>query len=158
MKARQQGVALIIALIMLLLMTVMAVSAFNLSSTNVEAVGNQQWRGEALAAADIAIEQVIGAADLAKTDPVADEINVDINRDDTTDYVVAVDEPLCVRAKLSSSAPPSSLQLVGMSNSTWNTVWEIVATVQDADTGASVKVRSGVRVLLSDDRKNKICS
>lgn len=158
MKARQQGVALIIALIMLLLMTVMAVSAFNLSSTSVEAVGNQQWRSEALAAADMAIEQVIGAADLAKTDPVADEINVDINRDDTTDYVVAVDEPLCVRAKLSSSAPPSSLQLVGMSNSTWNTVWEIVATVQDADTGASVKVRSGVRVLLSDDRKNKICS
>ncbi|MWV13447.1 hypothetical protein F3I62_15190 [Pseudomonas sp. R-28-1W-6] len=158
MKARQQGVALIIALIMLLLMTVMAVSAFNLSSTNVEAVGNQQWRGEALAAADIAIEQIIGAADLAKTDPAADEINVDINRDDTTDYVVAVDEPLCVQAKLSSSAPPSSLTLVGMSNSTWNTVWEIVATVQDADTGASVKVRSGVRVLLSDDRKNKICS
>lgn len=152
---KQRGMALIIALIMLLLLTLMVSSAFTQSTTNLEVVGNQQWRSEALAAADVAIEQVVGSA--FTTAPVAQAINVDLNRDDRTDYVVQVSQPECVRASLASATAPSSLTLVGMSNSTWNTIWEMVATVDDPASGASVRVRSGVRVLLSDAQKNAVC-
>lgn len=156
LPAKQRGMALVIALVMLLLLTVMASTNFTLTTTNLEAVGNQQWRSEALAAADAAIEQVVGSA--FTTAPAEQTILVDINRDGTSDYSVQVDQPQCVRARLSSSAPPSSLTLVGMSNDTWNTIWEIVATVEDPASGASVRVRSGVRVLLSDAAKSAVCS
>ena len=44
--------------------------------------------------------------------------------------------------------------------STWNTVWDIQATVVDDDInvgGASVVVRAGVRALLSEAQKNIVC-
>ncbi|MBC9251467.1 hypothetical protein A9179_14440 [Pseudomonas alcaligenes] len=155
-SVRQGGVALVIALIMLLLLTTMATSSFMFSTTNLQAVGNQQWHGEAQAAADLAIEQVVGSA--FTTAPAAQSIDVDINHDNSVDYVVEVSQPECIRADLSSAAPPSSLTLSGMSNSTWNTIWEMVATVADPASGTSVQVRSGVRVLLSEARKNAVCS
>lgn len=153
---KQTGMALVITLIMLLLMTLTVSSSFNLSTSNLEGVGNQQWRSEALAATDVAIEQVVGSA--FTTAPAAQAIDVDINQDGDVDYAVQVSQPVCVRAQLSSSAPPSSLTLVGMSNDTWNTIWEIVAVTQDPASGASVQVRTGVRVLLSDSAKNAVCS
>ena len=99
---KQQGMALIIALIMLLLLTLMVSSAFTQSTTNLEVVGNQQWRSEALSAADVAIEQVVGSA--FTTAPVAQAVNVDLNRDDRTDYVVQVSRPECVRATAPGTA------------------------------------------------------
>ncbi|MEO4046722.1 PilX N-terminal domain-containing pilus assembly protein [Pseudomonas sp. CAU 1711] len=152
---RQQGMALVITLIMLLLMTLMVSSSFTLSTTNLEGVGSQQWRSEALAAADTAIEQVIGSS--FTTAPAAQSISVDMNQNGSADYVVQVSQPVCVRARVASVAPPSSMGLQGMSNNTWNTIWEIVAAVQDPVSGASVRVRSGVRVLLSESVKNAIC-
>jgi len=44
-----------------------------------------------------------------------------------------------------------------MSSSTWNTEWELLASVLDPATGASVRVRSGIRLLLADARKNQLC-
>ncbi len=152
---RQRGMALVIALVMLLLMTLMVSSAFTLSNTNLTSVGNQQWRSEAQAAAEVAIEQVVGSPFTLA--PVAESIAVDLNRDDVIDYVVQIARPECVRATLASSVSASSLTLVGMANSTWNTVWELVATVDDPTTGASVRVRTGVRILLSEARKNAVC-
>ena len=153
---KQTGMALVITLIMLLLMTLTVSSSFNLSTSNLEGVGNQQWRSEALAATDMAIEQVVGSAFTGA--PTAQSIDVDINQDGSVDYAVQVAQPVCVRARLASSAPPSSLTLVGMSNNTWNTIWEIVAVTQDPASGASVRVRTGVRILLSDSAKNAVCS
>lgn len=152
---RQRGMALVIALVMLLLLTVMVSSAFTLSNINLASVGNQQWRSEAQAAAEVAIEQVVGSPFTLA--PVAESIAVDLNRDDVTDYVVQIARPECVRASLASAVSASSLTLVGMANSTWNTVWELVATVDDPTTGASVRVRTGVRILLSEARKNAVC-
>jgi len=154
-ESRQEGMALVISMIMLLLLTVTVLSSYNLSNVNLDAVSNLQWRSEALAAADTAIEQVVGSP---FTDaPAAQTINVDINRDGANDYFVEVTQPECVRAQLASTAPPSSLSLVGMTNNTWNTVWEFIATVQDPVSGASVRVRSGVRVLLAEPAKELVC-
>lgn len=154
-RQSQQGFALITALIMLLLLTVLVTSSYTLSKVNLDVVGNQQWRNEALAAADNAIEQVIPS--MSVTTPAAQLIGFDINQDGADDYQVALAAPQCLRASLASAVAPSSLTLEGMSSSTWNTEWELLASVQDPATGAAVRVRSGVRLLLSDARKNQLC-
>lgn len=153
--ARQRGMVLVIGLIMLLLMTLMVSTAFTLSSVNLESVGNVQWRNNAEAAANVALEQVTSSA--FTTAPQAQQISVDLDRDGTAEYTANVAAPVCVKASLASSAAPSSITLTGMSNSTWNTIWNLESTVNDALTGASVRVRSGVRILLSDSRKNLVC-
>ena len=56
---KQRGTTLIIALIMLVLLTLFAVSSFNTANTNLKVVGNMQQRSEALNAAQQAIESVI---------------------------------------------------------------------------------------------------
>jgi len=157
----QQGMVLVVGLIMLLLLTLMVSTAFSLSSANLNGVGNQQWRSEALAASDVALEQVIpslkpplSGAYLAPA--ISNDFGVDINNDGVNDYFADV-TPTCVRATLAGAAAPSSLSLPGMSNLTWNTVWDLDASVQDAVTGASVRVRTGVRVLLSDAQKLSVC-
>ena len=49
---RQRGAALFFSLIMLGLMTLLAISAFNIGSVNLKIVSNVQARQEATAAAD----------------------------------------------------------------------------------------------------------
>lgn len=153
----QRGATLIIGLIMMVLITLIVVNAFTLSSANLKSVGNMQFRQEAIAAANEAGELVISSA---FTDAPADQsINVDINKDGTVDYVVAVAAPTCIKASTASSAAPSDVELgAAMSaGSTWNTEWDIDARVSDVASGASVRVRQGVRVLLSDIKKTAVC-
>jgi len=64
----QRGATLVIGLIMLVLITLMMTSAFMLSSGNLRAVGNMQFRSEAMAAANLAIEQVLGT-EFFRSDP-----------------------------------------------------------------------------------------
>lgn len=152
----QRGITLLVGMIMLVLITLMVTTAFTLSTTNLKSVGNMQARNEAIAAANVAIEQVLSSA---FTDaPAAESINVDIDNDDKVDYVVSIATPVCIRASQDSSAPPSSVSLPTLSvASTWNTLWEIEATVDDARTGAKVTVRSGTRVLLGEAKKQLVC-
>ena len=154
----EKGAALIVGLIMLVLITLMLITALNLGTTNFRAVSNMQFRSEAVAAANLAIEQVISTPFTAA--PAAESINVDIDNDTDTDYVVAVAEPQCIYAAQASSADPSSLSLpVSMSaSSTWNTVWDVDATATDDDNlGAVARVRAGVRVLLTEAEKDVVC-
>ena len=155
----QRGAALVVGMIMLLLITVMLITALNLGTTNFRAVSNMQFRNEAIAAANAAIEQVISSP---FTDaPAAESINVDIDNNAPTDYVVEVAEPQCIFATQAFGAYPSSLSLpVSMTvASTWNTVWDLDATVNGGANagGAAVRVRSGVRVLLTESQKNAVC-
>lgn len=167
-NSRQRGATLAVALLMLVIITLMLLAAFTISSSNFRAVTNMQFRDEAIAAADKAIQQVI---DSSFTDnpalaagPVLIDLDNDVGPDPDApqyDYVVQIAEPECVSATIEASADPSSLSLpiVMTAESTWNTVWDIDATVTAADNvgGASVRVRSGVRVLLSESQKDAVC-
>jgi len=55
----QRGTTLIVALIMLVLLTLFAVSSFNTANTNLKVVGNMQQKSEALNAAQQAVETVM---------------------------------------------------------------------------------------------------
>lgn len=154
----QSGATLIIGLIMLVLITLIVLGAYTLSSSNLKSVGNMQVREEAVAAANLAIEQVIAAP---FTDaPTAQEINIDIDKDGANDYLVAVDAPTCIKAVIASAGGGTQLGLGAIAtSSTWNTEWDINSRVTDtaSGSGASVQIRQGVRVRLSEVQKNLVC-
>lgn len=151
-----------IGLIMLALITVMVTSAFTMSSGNIQAVGNMQFRNEAIAAANKALEQVISSP--FTDSPSADAIDVDIDNDGNTDYEVSFAAPTCVSATKipGTSAPPSSLSLgTGFATSTsdsYQTVWDIDAEVFPKSSSTSFHVREGVRVLLTQVQYSAVCS
>jgi Tfp pilus assembly protein PilX len=161
-RRAERGATLVVGLIMLTLITVMVTSAFTLSTTNLQSVGNMQFRDEAVAAANKAIEQVLSSPFTSA--PAAQSINVDINNDDTTDYEVAFDAPSCVSDSelVVSGALGSSVTLPDSfksGNSTfYQTIWDLSAQVTDPVSGASVHVRQGVRVLLTQAQFTAVCS
>ena len=158
----QRGATLVVSLIMLVLIALLVTSAFTMSSTNLKAVGNMQNRNEAIAAGNKAIEQVLSSP---FTDaPTAESINVDIDNDGATDYEVNFAAPTCLSASrlASSFVPPSSITLgpafTVATSDFYETVWDLDATVEDAhSSGASARVRQGVRVLLSQVQYNAVC-
>jgi type 1 fimbria pilin len=162
MNRTQNGAALVVSLILLTLITVMVASAFTASSVNTRAVGNMQYRGEAVAAANEAIERVLHSP--FTVSPASETIGVDIDNNGSEDYDVSFAPPTCIAAtKISTaSAPPSSLSLgtsFALAGSTfYKTVWDLDATVTHAATGTSVRVRQGVRVLLTQAQYNTVCT
>ena len=163
-RVRQQGVTLIIGMIMLVLITVMVISAYSLSSTNFKAVGNMQFRNESIAAANKAIEQVIGtdfATGFIKV-PAQQSIAYYNNTDRKADYTVVVDPPVCVQASVTSGGLSagqfSSADLEGFNVSTnYTTLWDIKATVTDAVSGTAVVVRQGLRTQITSIQREVVC-
>jgi len=154
------AITIFICMMMLIFITLMVVTAFSISNVNLQSVSNVQIREEAISAAQTVIEQVVASpfSDDPSTAVLVD-FPVDINGDAVTDYLVDVVQPVCVRATRANSATASSVTLPGMtSTDAWNTVWELDATATDAASGASVRVRQGVRKLLSEAQKNLVCS
>lgn len=154
--AAQRGATLIVALIMLLLLTTMVSGAFTLSTTNLKAVQNMQTRDEAMAAANAAIELMISSS-FADGLP-AQAISIDLNNNGVTDYTVELTEPQCVAYSQAEANAASSVTLGVMSDSTWDTLWEISARVNDPISGTNLTVRQGIRVRLGDAQKTNLCS
>lgn len=155
-QVRQRGATLVVALIVLTLITLLVVNAFTLSSSNLKAVGNMQSRDESVAAANQAIELVVSSS---FTDaPVAQEVNVDINKDGTTDYTVAIALPRCIKAIEVPNPDKCDENLKALcAENNWHTEWDVQATVGDAASGASVVVNQGVRVKLTNSQKTSVC-
>jgi Tfp pilus assembly protein PilX len=156
MKRSQKGAVLIVSLIMLVLFTVIMAGLFSRSNTTIQAVGNMQMRGQAMSAANFAVEQVISSDFTAS--PQAETVTIDINNDNVTDFTASISEPQCIRAYAASASAPSSVSLPGLTSTNWNTVWEIVSTVSDSVSGSYVQVRAGVNVVLTDSEKSAVCS
>jgi Tfp pilus assembly protein PilX len=155
---RQRGATLVMAMIMVMLLSLLLVGAFNLSNTNLKTVGNMQWRDESVAAANQVLEQVVSSTFYnATTDQT---FSVDIDKNGSTDYSVVVSPATCIRAVQTADESPSDVELgTSMSSGAfWNTYWDIKATVTDPTSGTSIVVREGVRVQMSATEKNTRCS
>jgi hypothetical protein len=146
---------------MLVLITLVVLNAFTLSSSNLKSVGNMQVREEAVAAANRAIENLIGTPAVFTVAPTTYSYTVNMNNDTVVprNYAVSVAAPICIRALKASSSAPSDVELgeAMSAASTWNTEWDIDASVLDSASGASVRVRQGVRVLLNQPEKDISC-
>ncbi len=175
-RARQRGATLAVALIFLVLMSLFAVSAFLSSSTNLRVVGNMQVRQEALAAAQVAIEQTISSIQFAEA-PAAvagNPVNVDTDGNSVTDYVVRMTpQPACYRVKpiknselnvnvaadltcirsgVVTNPGQDATEAAALADNSLcaNTEWNLRAEVTDARTGAVVAVNQGVAVRVLD--------
>jgi hypothetical protein len=111
----QRGSTLLVAMIFLLIFAIIAAAAFRNSLTSVQAIGNMQWRSEAITAANDAIDRLLGSADFATNAAlVTDQVNtapfqLDVNGDGVNDIgvnfpVVTLDGvaragPRCLRAE-----------------------------------------------------------
>lgn len=93
LKHKQRGATLLVALVMLVVLTLLVVSAIRSSTTNLRIAGNMQMQGEATASAQQAIEQVISGNFTAN--PVSAVIPVDINNSGTPQYSANVVKPAC---------------------------------------------------------------
>jgi len=138
----QRGTALIMALIMLVVLTMVAVSSVSSTNTSIRIVGNMQIQDEITAAAQVAIENKLGSV-TSFTTATTSAHNIDINADGTTDYVVQVAAPVC---KAEGTSGGYSASLAGTAPRM--TYWDIAATVTDARTGARTTVHQGVKINL----------
>jgi hypothetical protein len=154
---RQRGVATIfVAMIMLIFITLMVATAYNLSTVNLKSVSNVQIRDEAIAAAQKAIELAISGT--FWNPAIEQNFDIDINNDTVNDYQVRIAVPTCQRATKAILTTTSSVTLPGFSSAAaWNTVWVLDATATEDISGTRVRVRHGVRVLMSNADKNLYC-
>lgn len=167
LRAAQRGVAtMFVTMVLLVLITLMVVTAYSLSNMNLKTVGNLQMRKEAIASAEKAIELMIDGVNdtgVPLSNPkfwnpaVARTYNIDIQGDTTGDYVVVIDPPFCLRATLVTISSASSVSLPGMTSaSAWNTIWRLEANATNVS-GTRVQVRHGVRVLMTEADRNLYC-
>jgi Tfp pilus assembly protein PilX len=106
--SRQGGAALVIGLIMLILLTLMVVSAINSGLIGLRIAGNVQSEDEARAVAQQAIEKHISVyANYYPTPTGVASTGYDINNDGSNDYNVVVTTPVCKRA--APQIPPKTL-------------------------------------------------
>ena len=178
---RQKGVTLVIALIFLAVITFLATSMLGTTSANLKVVGNMQSRGEALDAAQRAIESVISttrfignAADAVPTPcGAANTLCTDLNGDGRPDYITRLEPaPTCVSARIVkvnelslSSAEDLGCwaeeagQFGGANGDTLcaNTGWEITAETRSTSSRTKVTVTQGLTIRLSTVEAEALC-
>lgn len=112
----QQGMILLVGMIMLILLTLMAVAALRFGSANFAVVANQQTRLEATRTAEQVIEQVMNNTEIILVNTTGtggntnlfgtgnNTVTVDINGDASADYTVEVSQPFCVKRQIIAQA------------------------------------------------------
>lgn len=183
-RRAQHGSTLLIALVMLVLLTLFALSAFNTGETNLKVVSNMQMQSEASTTAQRTIESVISSPLFisnpanAVIDPCgsANTVCTDLNGDGRTDYTTRLTPaPQCVFVRpikvvelnLESAedlgCAVGQSQQFGVSGTASgdslcsNTIWEITAETTGADTGAKVTATQGVAVRVGSDDSANSC-
>lgn len=118
LRKRQSGTTLVIAMLMLVMMTLLALTGFNLGRGEYQIVSNMQFQSEAASAAQMALEQVVSnltfTSNPANVFPSpcsgANTICYDTNGDTHTDVEVTIKsrsdpaKPVCIGAKIIKNA------------------------------------------------------
>lgn len=183
----QQGMTLVVALIMLVLITLLVITSANLGQGSLQTVGNMQHRNEVYSAAQETMEEVIsstrffenpGNALVDACDGVSNQRCIDTNGDGTQDVKVQLTPaPTCVMVKsikndkLELTSPESedlgcavgqaqNSGIVGAATGDSmcsNTTWEIHALASDMVTEAKMEITQGVAVRVSNDAVSTSC-
>lgn len=183
----QRGIALVFALIMLIVMTLIGIAAFRVSNNQTIMVSNAQHRIEAVNAAEQAIDMVLNSSAFT-TNPTAAIATsncgtggsntwcVDTNGNGGSDISVTLTpQPTCI---IAAQIPTSQLDLTnardlactsgtqqnfgtaGASTSysmCASSTWEVSAKATDTATGAEVTVVQGVGVRIAATDMTNYC-
>jgi Tfp pilus assembly protein PilX len=139
---RQQGVVLLIALVLLVMLTLFAVSAIRSSTVELQIAGNEQIRKELAAAAQDEIEKYLSTMDVFNN--LINGVTVASTNTSLRGGKIAAAalKPVCIKAEpISGSSLAHSS--VGMSETDY---WEVTATATDTATGGSVTITQGFRM------------
>jgi Tfp pilus assembly protein PilX len=144
---RQSGATLLVSLIMLVVLTLFAVTMFNLSSVNLKIVGNFQQQRATEAVVQQGIEQLMSTVTAFNATPAAS--NICVNGTGTTSalcsasggYWVVIDQPKCNY----TTAAKGYTKKVGELTPE-DTNWEVRASFTDPLTKASVALVQGLAV------------
>jgi Tfp pilus assembly protein PilX len=115
---RQSGTVLVIGMIMLVLMTLLAVTSFNLGRGEFQIISNMQFQSEAASAAEMALEQVVSNLNFSSNPTSvfaspcsgANTICYDTNGDSVNDVTVTIRsrsdaaKPVCIKANVIKNA------------------------------------------------------
>lgn len=131
---KQQGVVLFTSLVVLVMMTLFAVSSINLSTVNLRIVGNMQAMRAMDADAQAAIEQTISTMNNFNLTPAATTVTGAL-------ATVNVSAPECIDSQIATGYSAVSVGIIPEDN-----VWEVTATVTDNVTGATSTIHQGVEI------------
>ena len=178
LRRHEAGITLVMALIMLVLLTLLALTSFNLGNSNLKIVGNMQQREQTIEAANEVLEATISNTKFFRTPQAAvpdpcggpNQRCIDTNGDGKEDVHVVLTTPTCAKAQIikgsdldvdhseedrhCSDGGDQTFGIVGAAtgnSSCANTVWDLTAVATDVATGASVKVTEGVAVRVGTD-------
>ncbi|MDE2584621.1 MAG: hypothetical protein KGN39_04420 [Betaproteobacteria bacterium] len=174
---RQRGFTLFVGLIILLLMTLLALAAIRMATTNVQTIGNEQFRNEADAASNLVLDQVVNDSNFVADYAAAPPVSANVGQGT---YVVVVAKPSCKRFRVipvgelvtkvngqdtitTANIPciqgqgSSPLTIAGGTSATTSsaslcakTLWDVQAQVtSDAITGASSTVNQGIETQMA---------
>lgn len=154
---RQRGATLLVALIMLVVLTLFAVTAIRTGNIGLKIVGNQQSQKLMESAAAQAIEQSVsnlGNFDAATViDPTTTPAQRVCVNAVSGDPVVAIPPDTCTSGTQVDVAPARCIAAKRQTGgsltqqmSTYENTWELVATVTDTLTGAKAVYHQGVMI------------
>lgn len=138
LQRNQSGVVLIVALIMLVILTIYAVTSANLASIDLKIAGNAHDRKLAQLSAEQAVQEIISSQSNFDS-PAARSLTIN-------GIPIAVAAPACLYSSSASGyfmtgAAQTSLAPKDMQ-------WEIQATATDPISGAMATVHQGIRMRL----------
>ena len=183
LHSKQRGATLVVALVILVLLALLGLGAYNTSVTDLRASGNMQARTEALNAAQETIETAISTntfvSDPANALVTPCGVNTDcsdLNGDGTPEYTTRLTPaPACVSVKpiktveldLGSTEDLSCLagqsQQFGVAGAASgdslcaNSMWNVTAEASSTVSGAKVTVSQGVGIRVSTDDMASSC-
>ena len=184
MRSSEDGTALIVAIVFLLLLSTLALTGLRSSTTNVQIVGNMQARQEVMAAAQMLIEQTISTSEFARNPQgffdAGPSVVTDANGDGVPDATaVLAERPRCLRARsvaLNDLDPSNELDAPCFASASLtnpglvsaggapagslcaDTEWQIVARATDNRTGAATTLTQGVTLRAAVIGLNTVCN
>lgn len=165
-RARERGMTLVVALVMLAVLTLLVASAIRFGNINLKITGNAQSETEASAAASVGLESMVKTISTASNISSLTGQSVAVTTGGMT-YTVTITTPACLFNKpvnntdLDSSKTADRMcfntndgerqQAAGGNLSTVATAcrdqqWDVAATVNDSKTGAKTSLLQGISV------------
>jgi Tfp pilus assembly protein PilX len=133
---KQKGAVLVVSLVMLVIMTLLAVSSINISTVNLRIVENMQEKKRNEAAVNDALEQVMSDIDYFDSPTTTPTITVD-----------SLDVDVAQRECLGST--PATGYSAAWTLVPEDTHWDASASLTDASTGAKTTIHQGVKIRMS---------
>jgi Tfp pilus assembly protein PilX len=133
LRSREQGISLLVVLVMLVVLTLFALSAINLSTSNLKVVGNMQARQSNDAVAFQAVETVMGSINYFSAPTSAVPFT-------STGYTITVGNRSCLYAAAATGY--SAVFTIAPED----THWDFEVTVTDSTTGAKSVMHQGAKI------------